>query len=257
MMFVFDLDGTLLNSKKIISIRNKTALQKLSKRGYRIVVATARPPRSIDEKLRTLEIEHDTVYYNGAMIRFADGEISGYVIQNSILNEVHNFLYEKDNDAVLTIEEKDTWYTYKKYDFEKAFCVTEGPDNISEKNMLEKTPDKILINNYKNPREIKKIFGSKANVIETDSGSLIQIMAKEASKETAIKDIAEKYNIVKEDIYCFGDDHNDIGMFEYCGNSIAMGNAVQELKRMATFITSGNDEDGVAEFIENKILNNV
>ena len=81
-------------------------------------------------------------------------------------------------------------------------------------------------------------------------------MAEEASKETGIKDIAEKYTIDKKDIYCFGDDHNDIGMFEYCGNSIAMGNAIQELKNIAAYVTTSNDEDGIAEFIENEILKN-
>jgi Cof subfamily protein (haloacid dehalogenase superfamily) len=254
MMFVFDLDGTLLNSQKIITQKNRTAVRNLYKHGYKIVIATARPPRSIDEKLKSLGIEHDTIYYNGAMIRFADGKVSSHVIKNSILNELYQFLYTKNKEAVLTIEENDRWYTFQKYDFQKAFSVNAGPDKISEKVFLEKSPNKILINNYKNSGEIKQIFGNKVNVIETDSGSLIQIMAEEASKETGIKDIAEKYNIDKKDIYCFGDDHNDIGMFEYCGNSVAMGNAIPELKNTATFVTAGNDEDGVAKFIENEIL---
>jgi Cof subfamily protein (haloacid dehalogenase superfamily) len=236
----------------VISEKNKSAVQKLYKRGYRIVIATARPPRSIDETIGTLGIKHDTIYYNGAMIRFTDGKIRSHVIQNAILKEIYEFLSATDTDAVVSIEDNDRWYTFQEYDFEKAFSVNIRPDRISEKIFLSQSPNKILINNYKNSREIKEMFGNKVNVIETDSGSLIQIMAKEASKETGIKDIAEKYNIDKKDIYCFGDDHNDIGMFEYCGNSVAMGNAIAELKNRATFVTTGNDEDGVAEFIENE-----
>src|SRR5574344_1473129 len=250
MLFVFDLDGPLLNSQKTISPKNRTAVQSLYKKEYKIVIATARPPRSIDEKLKILEIENDTIYYNGAMIRFADGKISSHVIKNSVLNELYEFLHARDKEAVLTIDENDRWYTFQEYDFQKAFSVNAGPDKISEKVFLEKSPNKILINNYRISGEIRERFGNKVNVIETDSGSLLQIMAEEASKETGIKDIAEKYTVDKKDIYCFGDDHNDIGMFEYCGNSVAMGNAIQELKNIAAYVTTSNDEDGIAEFIE-------
>jgi len=254
MMFVFDLDGTLLNSQKIISKKNITAIKKLYDKGNKIVIATARPPRSIDEKIKTLEIEHDSIYYNGAMIKFADGKFCKHEIENSILNEMYEFLITKDNEAIITIEENDKWYTFQEYDFEKAFSVTMGPEEILKELFLLKSPNKILINNYKSSKELKIMFGNKVNVIETDSGSLIQIMSKKASKETGIEDAAKKYNISKKDIYCFGDDHNDIGMFKYCGKSIAMGNAIQELKGIATFVTESNDEDGVAKFIQREIF---
>ena len=53
-------------------------------------------------------------------------------------------------------------------------------------------------------------------------------------------------------IYCFGDDYNDIGMFKFCKNAVAMGNAISELKTIAKFVTETNDNDGVAKFLVEK-----
>ena len=61
MLFAFDLDGTLLNSKKEISEANQGALQKLYLAGHKIVIATARPPRSIDSKIKKIEVPTDNV----------------------------------------------------------------------------------------------------------------------------------------------------------------------------------------------------
>ncbi len=77
-------------------------------------------------------------------------------------------------------------------------------------------------------------------------------MDKTASKEKAISEIVKKYKMSSNDIYCFGDDYNDIEMFKYCKNSVAMGNAISELKSIAMFITDTNDNDGVAKFLIEK-----
>jgi hydroxymethylpyrimidine pyrophosphatase-like HAD family hydrolase len=53
-----------------------------------------------------------------------------------------------------------------------------------------------------------------------------------------------------ENPLCFGDDYNDLNMFEVCETSVAMGNGIKELKDIATYITQDNDRDGVALFLQ-------
>ena len=48
----------------------------------------------------------------------------------------------------------------------------------------------------------------------------------------------------------FGDDYADIGMLELCGTGVAMGNAIDEVKESADIVIGSNDEDGIADFIE-------
>ena len=57
-----------------------------------------------------------------------------------------------------------------------------------------------------------------------------------------------------EEMIAFGDDFNDIGMLKLCGKGIAMGNAIDEVKAIADYITKTNNEDGVAYYLEPNLL---
>lgn len=89
-------------------------------------------------------------------------------------------------------------------------------------------------------------FGDHVNVIATDGGVLVQIMQKSASKEEALQWVLHDIGVKAENVMVFGDDFNDLGLFQMCGFPIAMGNAIIELKNCAAHITDSNDNDGVA-----------
>lgn len=89
------------------------------------------------------------------------------------------------------------------------------------------------------------------NIVCTDAGTLIQIMAKGVSKGRAIRDLCMQKNIPMSSVMAFGDDWNDLELFQACGFPIAMGNAIPELKDIAYFVTGTNDEEGgVARVLE-------
>jgi len=77
------------------------------------------------------------------------------------------------------------------------------------------------------------------------------MMPKSASKENAVELLLERHGGSFSDATCFGDDHNDIGLFKKCGKSVAMENSIEEIKALATHHTNSNDDDGVAKYIEN------
>lgn len=66
--------------------------------------------------------------------------------------------------------------------------------------------------------------------------------------------ITEVCGFSADSIIAFGDDYADIGMLELCGTGVAMGNAIDEVKERADIIIGSNDEEGIANFIENKII---
>lgn len=74
------------------------------------------------------------------------------------------------------------------------------------------------------------------------------------TKENAIMKIAEVCGFSTDSIIAFGDDYADIGMLELCGTGVAMGNAIDEVKERADIVIGSNDEEGIADFIENEIL---
>ena len=71
-----------------------------------------------------------------------------------------------------------------------------------------------------------------------------------STKEQAIMKLCEICEISIEDIVAFGDDLVDIGMLQLCGKGIAMGNALQEVKNIADIVIGTNDEDGIAQWLE-------
>lgn len=75
-----------------------------------------------------------------------------------------------------------------------------------------------------------------------------------ATKENALKLLMKYYNITAENVISFGDDTSDIGILKASSIGVAIGNALQEVKEAADYITLTNNEDGVAEYFERYIL---
>ena len=76
---------------------------------------------------------------------------------------------------------------------------------------------------------------------------------KEATKENAILKACEICGIALEDVTAFGDDAPDIGMLKLCGTGVAMGNALDAVKEAADVVIGSNDEDGIAEYLDQLI----
>jgi hydroxymethylpyrimidine pyrophosphatase-like HAD family hydrolase len=75
------------------------------------------------------------------------------------------------------------------------------------------------------------------------------------SKAIALEKMGEFYSIRREEMIAIGDGFNDLPMIEYAGLGVAMGNAPEEVKDAADYITRSNDEDGVAKVIDLFVLN--
>ena len=80
-------------------------------------------------------------------------------------------------------------------------------------------------------------------------------MKKCCSKKNAIQILAKELGIKQEEIIVMGDGGNDISMFECAGLKIAMENAEKYLKEKADFVTTSNNENGVAKAIQKFIFN--
>ena len=77
----------------------------------------------------------------------------------------------------------------------------------------------------------------------------------EKAKSKDIISVAESLGIKREEVICMGDAGNDEHMIRYAGLGVAMGNAFEEIKAVADFVTKSNNEDGVAYVIDQFVLN--
>ncbi len=84
----------------------------------------------------------------------------------------------------------------------------------------------------------------------------IHVIHKLATKKHAIEKLIEVLGLTKEEVIGVGDGNNDLPLFESVGYKVAMGNAVEPLKKAADHITDTLTNDGFAKFIEEKLLKN-
>ena len=103
-------------------------------------------------------------------------------------------------------------------------------------------------------RKVAEILEGYPDFSSAFGSKYVEIFAKNTSKGTALNALALRLGIAKEEIACIGDSANDLPMFEAAGLKIAMGNAVQELKKKADIVAYSNHIDGAAKVIEQYIL---
>lgn len=103
-------------------------------------------------------------------------------------------------------------------------------------------------------KKIPKEYYEKYTIVRS-TPSFLEFLNPDANKGSGISLLAGKLGIHKDDIICVGDAENDKHMIEYAGLGVAMGNANEEIKYLADYITLSNNEDGVAHVINKFILN--
>lgn len=249
---VLDLDGTFLNSKKEVSERNLKAVMSCYRKGMRIVIATARPPRAVRWFLPDglLEIA-SFVYYNGAqVICSSTGTALHESIPSEVTAEITDYCLKHHPDLELTIEVQDEWFSLRELDYRVTMNAKANPIVIPLEQFKQYDATKILLSGAFEGTPLYDSFRRQANILYTDNGRLVQVMPLNASKEQAVMKLCEVYNCGMESVIAFGDDHNDLGLFRVCGYSAAMGNAIDELKAIADEVTDTNDRDGVAVVLE-------
>lgn len=258
---VFDLDGTLLQSDRSVSAGTLKALERVRQSGMNIILATGRSYEACAPFLRKLDITTPVVCYNGGAVFASD---TGVVIKEFLLPDdisrvlidisrnsgthLHAFrkgllYYERDNEEIRHYEShvgflghKVDFNTFETLDFTKAMFIGE-PAIIDD-----------LV------KDFDKIFGNRMNHMYS-LPRYHEMVAGGVGKESGLSVVADILGIAPDEMIAFGDGNNDLGMLTYARFGVAMGNASALMKEQADIIARSNDEDGVAEVIEELFLN--
>jgi len=247
-MIVADLDGTLLKSDKTISDMTRAVLNRCQDNGIKVVYATGRG--STARKLTYPQHFDGRVINNGAFAYVEDKEVYKRLIPSQTARLLLTacaklgirVTAEANDIHYSNFVTSDVWPIVSNYeivDFEK-FCFD---------------TEKICIL-YRNQEDIAFIQSQMTDelylFLARDGFAIAS--HRDAIKSKGIKAVAKVFSIDMSEVVAFGDDLNDLDMFERVGMSIAMGNAVERVKAAADFVCGGNDEDGVAEWLEKNIL---
>jgi Cof subfamily protein (haloacid dehalogenase superfamily) len=263
-LIAVDLDGTLLTEEKVISKRTKNALQHAMNQGHHVVIATGRPFRMSKRYYKELRLSTPIVNFNGAFVHHPTSSTWGIYHSPIDIKTAQQIVEASESFTIKNILAEvidDVYFHYHDSHFIDLFSG--GSSKVSTGNLLETLPNdptSILIHaEEEKVSEIRKHLSDvHAEVIDHRRWGapwhVIEIVKSGINKAVGLKRIADYYGVPTERIIAFGDEDNDLEMIEYAGQGVAMGNAIDELQNISSFVTKTNEEDGIAHYLE-EILN--
>lgn len=252
-----DVDGTLISfSTHKVPASAISALKEAHDKGVRIVIATGRPITDLKE---ISEVPYDAVIaLNGSDISLRDGKrILAHPIPPEEFNKSmeladrYGFIIGIENDkGVLVNRHGKVLEEWAELVAHRVPPVVELYQEYSEDNCCqlcffcdEETQDKVM-------KELPLLNASRWNPMFAD------INVKGIDKSTGIEEICHYYGCDISDTIAFGDGGNDIAMIRRAAIGIAMGNAGNEVKSVADFMTDSVDNDGIKNaLLSMKIIN--
>ena len=260
-LIVLDLDGTLTNSKKEISSRNRETLIRIQEQGIRLVLASGRPTYGIvplANELRMNEFGGFILSYNGGEI--INWESKEMMYENVLPNEVVPVLYEcartnhlsiltYDGAEIVTENSLDPYV--QKEAFRNKMAIRETNDFLTDISLP--VPKCLIVGDAGKlipvESELCIRLQGKINVFRSEP-YFLELVPQGIDKALSLSVLLENIGMTREEVIAIGDGYNDLSMIKFAGMGVAMGNAQEPVKKAADYITLTNDEDGVAEAIE-------
>ena len=283
-LIAIDLDGTLLNSYGQISEKNRNALNKAKEHNAEIIIASGRTTDSVRNIANDIGAKGYIICGNGSLIydlqkeeiiydKFIDKKKALQIIeiceQNSIYYNIYteNMVITKtlNNNVLFYYQENASKPDNKKTKINIVQDIYKYVEELENQHILKITisdSNSIIFNGIiRKLRNIKDIdvldvAHTSRKIIKTGTEETVieyyytEITSKNVDKWYAIEYLMDKLNIQREEVMAIGDNVNDKMMIENAGCGVAMGNSAPYIKESADIVVSNNNEDGVAEAIE-------
>jgi hydroxymethylpyrimidine pyrophosphatase-like HAD family hydrolase len=242
-----DLDETLLGHDGQISVRSLAALRAWQASGKEIVIATGRPYRSVGRSLPEELQQAPLICYNGAELHLNGAKIYENFIPTAAARQIVEQLLAVPVEAHIGVELGGTLYLNRPmnrpspYEVADLLAVTTQP------------AAKVLVfsEHLAAFAPVLHVLPAGARAMFTPKYPFAQILAGTADKAEALRVLVEEHwGRSLQAVVAFGDDTNDVEMVRVSGLGVAMANAVEAVKAVATHTTAANDEDGVALVLE-------
>lgn len=283
-LIAIDLDGTLLSENGSISTANIKAIHDVQKQGDIITICSGRSLHDTQSILGKAGIDCPIITGNGAIAFHGKEIIRKLTIPDNVTlelipsleaegfyfelytNQGIHLLYkgkEQLDEEIRILTEKDANFPFvwanKERDIQFQQFGLHYINDYKDIHIAELDVYKIFVLSFDRAKlqRLKNTLGNRKDISITSSGSTkLEIAHAEVSKGNALTYMANFLNIPLKNTVAIGDNLNDLSMFNIAGISIAMGNAVEEAKKISTYTTKRYDEDGVAYALRNFVIEN-
>ena len=255
-LIVIDSDGTLRHSDGTISSYTKKTISKLVKNGHYVVICTARPRYYTKKIAEEVGASPFLISSNGSEIYNSNDNtiIASSFVPTSQCVKLYKYAINQDLRIVFVTENKE--YVTKFIRNENQELLNDSnikqclSHDIKQIMIIGKEVEKILYFKDKVTKEFRM------NVIDSSSELKEEIWFSvgnnNSSKGNAVIELSNYLGVPLKNTIAIGNDYNDLSMFKVSGTSVAVANALDEIKTKTDIITDSNDNDGVAKYL-NKI----
>ena len=273
-----DVDGTLVDSQKRITARAKAAIEKLTEAGIKFAVTSGRPPRGMKMIVEAVKLSAPLAAFNGGML--VEPDTMKVLVQQTLDAEIAQSVIDRVGEFGLVVwvyagvdwyiqdlnsphrekEERTVQFpptVVKNFDqalrhgVAKVVGVSDDYDLVAkaEKGIAEEFEHGVHARCTTTSRDCEPSVSAARS-----QPYYLDITHPKANKGSVVGMLADLLKIPPAEFATIGDMPNDVLMFKKSGYSIAMGQASEEVKKSATYVTAGMDDEGFAKAVEDFIL---
>jgi Cof subfamily protein (haloacid dehalogenase superfamily) len=257
-----DVDGTLVTTDKVLTARAREAVAALHASGIAFAIISARPPRGMTMLIEPLAIATPVTGFNGGVVVTpALVPIEQHLIDPSVARRAVALItacgaqpWVFSGEDWLILDPKGPYVEHEEHTvrFPPTIVTEFGSRLDTAAKIVGVSADFEIV--AKCETEGRAQLGDVASVARSQLYYL-DVTHKLANKGAALLALAKHLAIPPREIATIGDGGNDVAMFAQSGLGIAMGNASDEVKAQAHFVTDSNQEDGFAKAVERFFIN--
>ena len=251
-----DLDGTIVRSDGTISARTVAALESVESAGVPFVMVTGRPIRWMKQISEMTGHHGVAICANGALSYDLHTE---QVVRSALLSAdaaraVVDALREAIPGIAFAVERLHRGFAHEPSyvpRWDSADPRTQGPiEELLSDDVIKLLARHEGIGSDELLAAALATGASGATFTHSSGDGLLEMSAQGVSKASGLAAFAEEAGVPAADVVAFGDMPNDLPMLAWAGYSVAVANAHPEVLEAADFVTSSNDDDGVAQVLD-------
>ena len=259
-MIATDIDGTIFKWGKGFSPNVVECIKTLKNKGVKVVLVTGRMHCAALRIAKELELDTPVVSYQGGLIK----DISGKTLYENNLDEISAkkiIKWARENNIHINLYLDDKLFVENDNETVKYYTNGNAIDyTVKSFDELEiRNVNKILAIDLKDAEKVSKwVEYLKSEFPELyivkSTPYFCEVGSKDARKSLGVEFLCKMWGIKPEEVLTIGDQNNDIDLVQCGGIGVAMGNATEELKNCADYITDTVDNDGFVKAVEKFVL---
>ncbi len=239
----FDIDGTLVPyGEPTIPPHIIEALNKLREKGIKLFISTGRPANSLDHITRVFSFD-GYITANGQYCFTNDEIVKELYIPKSSIETIIPYINEKKVPVLFAAKDISYRNKYNTFEYDSKWPLV----NLEEIKDIPLIQIMAFIDETQDREFLAHLPGCKA---QRWTSTFADIVTNEGGKDKGIESFLNYYSYSLDEIIVFGDGGNDIPMLDYAIHSVAMGNASDEVKSHASYVTDTDINDGLIKAFE-------